>query len=97
MRRQVLLATSNPHKLKEVAAILGAIDIDVVGLDVLDETPPEPVEDADTFQSNARLKAVGYARAVAGELGHLDQGPSKDCDVWVRQMSVELEKCFISP
>ena len=64
MRRQVLLATSNPHKLKEVAAILGAIDIDVVGLDVLDETPPEPVEDADTFQSNARLKAVGYARAT---------------------------------
>ena len=64
MRRQVLLATSNPHKLKEVAAILGAIDIDVVGLDVLDETPPEPVEDADTFQSNARLKAVSYARAT---------------------------------
>jgi XTP/dITP diphosphohydrolase len=59
---QVLLATSNPHKLEEVAAILGDIGIEVVGLDVLDETPPEPVEDAASFEGNARLKAVGYAR-----------------------------------
>ena len=62
MPMQVLLATSNPHKLEEVAAILGDIGIEVVGLDVLDETPPEPVEDAASFEGNARLKAVGYAR-----------------------------------
>lgn len=64
MPRQVLLATSNPHKLEEVAAILGSIGIEVVGLDVLDERPPEPIEDADTFEGNARLKAVGYAEAI---------------------------------
>ncbi len=64
MSMQVLLATSNPHKLEEVAAILGDIGIEVIGLDVLDETPPEPVEDAASFEGNARLKAVGYARAT---------------------------------
>jgi XTP/dITP diphosphohydrolase len=61
---QVLLATSNPHKLDEVSAILGAIDIDVVGLDALGNPPDEPAEDADTFEGNARLKAVGYAKAT---------------------------------
>lgn len=64
MSTQVLLATSNPHKLDEVRDILGAIGLDVVGLDTLDDVPPEPIEDADTFEGNARLKAVGYARAT---------------------------------
>jgi XTP/dITP diphosphohydrolase len=64
MSTQVLLATSNPHKLDEVSAILGSIGIEVVGLDVLDVLPPEPVEDADTFEGNARLKAIGYARST---------------------------------
>jgi len=58
----ILLATSNPHKLKEVSAILAPLGYEVLGLDSLEKTPPEPVEDADTFEGNARLKAVGYAR-----------------------------------
>ena len=64
MAQKVLLATSNPHKLEEVEAILAAIGIEVVGLDVLDEVPPEPIEDAETFEGNARLKAVGYAKVT---------------------------------
>ena len=58
----MLFATSNPHKIEEVAAILGPLGIDVVGLDSLDEVPPEPVEDGTTFEENARLKAIYYAR-----------------------------------
>jgi XTP/dITP diphosphohydrolase len=61
---RILFATSNPHKLAEVQAILGAIDIEVVGLDTLTEPVPEPVEDGDTFAENAELKAGGYARAT---------------------------------
>lgn len=60
----ILLATSNPHKLQEVRAILADVGIEVAGLDVLEDVPPEPVEDADTFEGNAQLKAVGYARAT---------------------------------
>lgn len=61
---KVLLATSNPHKIREVGQVLAPLGIEVVGLDDLDEVPPEPVEDEDTFEGNARLKAVGYARAT---------------------------------
>lgn len=58
----VLLATGNPHKLDEVRPILAPLGIRVEGLDTLSEIPPEPVEDGPTFESNARIKAVEYAR-----------------------------------
>lgn len=62
---EVLLATGNPHKLEEVRAVLEPIGWRVLGLDDLDgPTPPEPVEDAETFEGNARLKALEYARAT---------------------------------
>ena len=62
---EVLLATGNPHKLEEVRAVLEPIGWRVLGIDDLDgPSPPEPVEDADTFEGNARIKAVAYARAT---------------------------------
>jgi XTP/dITP diphosphohydrolase len=61
---QVLFATGNPHKIAEVRAILAPLGLDVVGLDHLDDLPPEPIEDGDTFEANARLKAIQYARAT---------------------------------
>lgn len=63
----LLFATSNPHKVREVAAILAPRGIEIVGLEALDPRPSEPVEDAETFARNARIKAVHYARA-AGRL-----------------------------
>lgn len=61
---ELLFATSNPHKIEEVLAILAPLGIGVVGLDSLDEQPPEPEEDGETFEENARIKAIGYARAT---------------------------------
>ncbi len=58
----ILLATSNSHKLEEVQAILGLQGIQVVGLNETERLLDEPVEDADTFAGNAKLKAVGYAK-----------------------------------
>lgn len=58
----ILLATSNPHKLVEVKAILEPLGFTVIGLDAIGETFAEPVEDADTFMGNAELKAMGYAK-----------------------------------
>jgi XTP/dITP diphosphohydrolase len=60
----VLFATSNPHKIAEVRAVLAPLDWEVMGLDALSDVPPEPVEDGDSFAANARLKAEGYARAT---------------------------------
>ncbi len=59
---QILFATSNPHKIEEVRAILAPLGIEVIGLDSLDEIPNEPVEDQPTFEGNAHLKAVYYSR-----------------------------------
>ncbi len=61
---QILLATSNIHKLHEVREILEPLGVQVQGLDSLDTTYAEPVEDADTFEGNAQLKAIEYAKAT---------------------------------
>ncbi len=66
---RVLAATTNPHKIRELRELLGPLGIAVVGLDEVACGLPEPVEDADTFEGNARIKAVAYARALAGEAG----------------------------
>ena len=59
---RLLFASSNSHKLEEVRAILGPLGVDVVGLDSMKSTPPEPVEDGATFEANARIKAIAYAK-----------------------------------
>jgi len=59
----IVLATGNAKKLEEVRAILGPEGVAIRGLD--DFPPvPEPVEDAETFAGNARIKAVAYAAAL---------------------------------
>ncbi len=63
---EVLIATSNPHKVDEIGAVLALAGVRAIGLS---EAPgadgiAEPVEDADTFAGNARIKAAAYARAT---------------------------------
>lgn len=60
----LLFATSNQHKVEEVRAVLAPLGFDVAGLETLDEMPPEPVEDGDTFAANALIKARGYAAST---------------------------------
>lgn len=59
---RVVLATHNPHKVVEFAAIVNTHrpDLEVVGYD-----GPEPVEDGVTFAENALIKA----RAAAAHTG----------------------------
>ncbi|MCH8345291.1 MAG: RdgB/HAM1 family non-canonical purine NTP pyrophosphatase [Planctomycetes bacterium] len=61
---ELLLATSNPHKMNEIAAVMGPRGVHIIGLDTLHERPPEPVEGGNTFAENARIKAVHYAKAT---------------------------------
>jgi XTP/dITP diphosphohydrolase len=60
----LLVATTNPHKVREIEQVLHPLGFDVVGLHQLRLSLPEPVEDADTFEGNARIKALAYARAL---------------------------------
>ncbi len=67
---QILLASSNPHKVAEIQAVWeelrrgkpDAPAIDLIGLDTLGKRIREPVEDQPTFEANAILKATYYAR-----------------------------------
>jgi XTP/dITP diphosphohydrolase len=61
---KLLVATTNPNKVREIDQVLRPLGFDVVGLHELAEVVPEPVEDADTFEGNARLKAIAYAHAL---------------------------------
>jgi XTP/dITP diphosphohydrolase len=55
---RILLATSNPHKASELASILGESgDVTVLTLGDLPTIPPEPVEDGETLEANAYIKA----------------------------------------
>lgn len=66
-RRNILLATGNPAKFREIIAILDAAFADAlakprwISLADLSNVPPEPHEDGATFAANARLKAAYYS------------------------------------
>jgi non-canonical purine NTP pyrophosphatase (RdgB/HAM1 family) len=60
---KVLLATTNPNKVREIRAMLNGIPYEIVGLD--EHAAIElPEETGKTFEENARLKALYYAKAV---------------------------------
>ena len=60
----LLIATSNPHKLREIRALLADATVELLALDMLPGVA-EPDETGSTFQENARLKALYYSRAWA--------------------------------
>ncbi len=66
--RRVLIATSNPGKLRDYAAAAAAThEIETVPVPNLDRIP-EIVEDGATFDANARKKAEHYSRYAPGEI-----------------------------
>lgn len=70
----VLFATTNPYKVREVRAALEPLGIQVISLDSLPGSIPEPVEDESTFEGNASLKARYYARQTGLECLGEDSG-----------------------
>jgi XTP/dITP diphosphohydrolase len=60
----LLVATTNPHKVRELAEVLAPLGVVTRGLSPEYTGLDEPVEDAHTFEGNARIKAVYYARAL---------------------------------
>jgi XTP/dITP diphosphohydrolase len=63
---RLLIATTNPGKIREIRQLLSGLPYDLLTLDAWpDVTPPE--ETGRTFEENARAKALYYAGAT-GEL-----------------------------
>jgi len=62
MKREILVATTNPGKFAEIKAMLGS---DINWLSLVDfRNIAEIKEDGTTFAENARKKATGYAKAT---------------------------------
>lgn len=59
---ELLVATGNAGKLRELRALLGEHGIVVIGLDQFPDIPPV-IEDGETFADNARKKALTVAEA----------------------------------
>ena len=62
----LLIATTNPGKLREIEPILSGVPFDLQTLKDFPERP-EPAETGRTFAANAQIKALYYA-AATGEL-----------------------------
>jgi len=58
----LLIATTNPGKIREIFGILDGVPVSLVTLADCDAIP-EPEETGATFAENARLKAIYYADA----------------------------------
>jgi XTP/dITP diphosphohydrolase len=57
---RLLIATTNPNKLREIRPLLGGLGVELITL--ADVAPiPEPEETGATFWENARIKALAYA------------------------------------
>jgi XTP/dITP diphosphohydrolase len=102
-RRRILIATTNPGKIREIRGILAHTPVDLVTLADLPAIP-EPEENGTTFADNARLKAVYYA-ATTGmpsvaddsgiEIDALDKAPGIHSARWHGDdYSVKFKKIY---
>ncbi len=62
--KKLLVATSNPHKLKEMKQLLEGLPYDVLSMKDIDINIIMPEEDGDTFRDNAYIKAKGVYKQI---------------------------------
>ncbi|MFZ0279866.1 MAG: RdgB/HAM1 family non-canonical purine NTP pyrophosphatase [Candidatus Sulfotelmatobacter sp.] len=65
--RKILIATSNPGKLRDFAGAALRHGVEIAGIPDFSSLPAV-VEDGLTFEANARKKAEAYSRYVPGEV-----------------------------
>ena len=74
---RILVATSNPGKLRDFAGAASGIEIDILPLPNFSSLPAV-IEDGATFEANARKKAEAYSRYVEGIVIADDSGLEVD-------------------
>ncbi|MEQ9097428.1 MAG: RdgB/HAM1 family non-canonical purine NTP pyrophosphatase [Phycisphaerales bacterium] len=62
VRSPITIATANPGKVAELRPIFAELGVQVVGLADLATPTSEPNETGDSFEANATIKAIEYAR-----------------------------------
>ena len=67
LKKRVLIATSNPGKLRDFAGAASLHDVEVAGIPGFFSLPAV-VEDGLTFEANAQKKAEAYSRHAPGEI-----------------------------
>jgi len=67
MTTRVLIATSNPGKLRDFAGAAQPYGVTIESIPQFSSLPPV-LEDGETFETNARKKAEAYSLSVPGEL-----------------------------
>jgi XTP/dITP diphosphohydrolase len=65
--KRILIATSNPGKLRDFAGAAVSHGIEIVGIPDF-ASLPLAMEDGNTFEENARKKAEEYSQYVSGEI-----------------------------
>jgi len=65
--RKILIATSNPGKLRDFAGAASRHGLEIAGIPDFTSLP-SVVEDGLTFEANARKKAEAYSRHVPGKI-----------------------------
>ena len=58
---KILLATTNPSKIKELKYIFKQTGVEILSLNDLDTRYEPPIEDGKTYQDNAEIKAKYYS------------------------------------
>jgi len=66
-RSQIFVATSNPGKLRDFRAAAANMGVEIESLPDF-KSVPLAIEDGQTFEQNARIKAEHYSRYLPGEL-----------------------------
>ncbi|MBW2059931.1 MAG: XTP/dITP diphosphatase [Deltaproteobacteria bacterium] len=99
----LVLATQNKNKIREISALLQDYPVRIMNLD--DFGPkPAPVEDADTFEGNAFLKASHYAcilgrPTLADDSGlmieALGGAPGVHSARWAGEKATDAGKCAL--
>jgi len=60
----IVVATGNPHKVEEIRAVLADCGVRVRSLPEVGFSGSEPEENGESFEQNAAIKAVAYAKAL---------------------------------
>lgn len=86
MRRQIIFATGNMGKMREIRDILKNVDAEILSMKEAG-IEADIVEDGTTFEENAVIKA----KAVAGLLTEHDGGRYKDAIVLADDSGLEID------
>lgn len=86
MRRQIIFATGNMGKMREIMDILKNVDAEILSMKEAG-IEADIVEDGTTFEENAVIKA----KAVAGLLTEHDGGKYKDAIVLADDSGLEID------